>query len=105
MLDLYKQEKDHLNVRTDISLPDKIKEAIDEQGQMPGDDTKITIDLSLGIGFQKVQKSAPKKRGGFFSNLFRCTQKEETNQEIKIKYEPNTRIKILPMSVAPGMKI
>ena len=92
-------------MHTDINLPDKIKEAMDEQGNRPGDDAKITIDLSLGIGFQKVTKSAPKKRGGFFSTLFRCGQKDEVNQEVLNKFELNTRIKLLPMSVAPGMKI
>jgi hypothetical protein len=32
LLDLYKKEKEQLNVRTDITLPDKIKEAMDENG-------------------------------------------------------------------------
>jgi hypothetical protein len=77
MLDLYKKEKDQLNIRTDISLPDKIKEALDEHGEKVGEDAKITIDLSLGMGFHKIQKTAPKKRPGFFSNLFRCGQKDE----------------------------
>jgi|LauGreDrversion4_2_1035121.scaffolds.fasta_scaffold788826_1 hypothetical protein len=83
LLDLNKLEKEHLNVRTDINLPEKIKEAIDENGQKAGEDTKITIiDLSLGQGYQRVQKNVPKKRGGFFSNFFRCGQKDEQNQEI-----------------------
>ena len=78
---------------------------MDEHGHKIGEDAKITIDLSPGIGFQKVQKSTPKKRGGFFSNFFRCGQKDEVNKQTESKFEINTRIKLLPMSVAPGMKI
>jgi hypothetical protein len=51
MLELYKKEKEQLNIRTDINLPETIKEAIDEQGQKSGEDTKINIDLSIGLKF------------------------------------------------------
>lgn len=51
MLELYKREKDLLDVRSDINLPDKIKEALDEQGQKLGEDAKINIDLSVGLSF------------------------------------------------------
>ena len=42
------QEKQKLQIRTDINLPKEILENINEFGEKIGDDHKLSIDLSLG---------------------------------------------------------
>lgn len=49
LLDLYKQEKEQLSIRSDINLPKEIREAINEQGKLMGSDHFVNIiDLSVG---------------------------------------------------------
>lgn len=99
MLDLNKAEKERLQIRTDINLPSNIKEALDEMGARPLQDTKIQIDFT----FNKKDKVEKKKKKKSWLSFFRKSPSKTSiikNDNIDIE-DTRPHIKLIPMSVYP----
>ena len=68
------------------------------------------LDLSVGGQAFKIIPKTQKKRVGVLASFFKCGAKTETQrrangQDFYKPYEPNLRIRLLPMGVCPGMTI